>query len=373
MFRNLEPEEFLLIMPVCGIPLYAFYSFVFSGIGGWFEGGENKPVSSESTFSELLTHFMGRVIFYTSGPVFTLAATLVTIVALIALYDFLSTEYLPRKKKKWKNKKMFDSTRLDYKQYEVLIKNLEKLELLNLNDHTCPNKILSHTRVKSIKTQLNNAIQRLIIYLSTERKESFSLGEYPEVFNKIAKEFHVMIPSLDQFITEYESIKELDLDEEHTEKVVSFLKDITDCLINFKERILPEFQQAKHYKNAMLHVELDISNNHVKFEKGFLTKQEQFPEFFDQYEEGDPRIRELTMKMKTTTSPYVKKSPYKKEIKDDLHHSMMQQSVLQQSILNKNESQSCSSHYNSSSSYDNSSNYDYSSSYDSGSSGGGCD
>ncbi|WP_144481712.1 hypothetical protein [Bacillus pumilus] len=366
--RDREPEEFLFIMPVCGIPLFVVYSHLFSGIGGWLEGGENKPVTFESTFSELLTYLMGRFIFYTSGPAFSGIATLVTIVALIALYDLLSEEYVPRKKIKWKNKRMFDSTKLDYKQYEVLIKSLEKLELLNLNDHTCPNKILSHTRVKPIKTQLNNAIQRLFIYLSPERKESFSLGAYPEVFNKIAKEFHVMIPSLNQFITEYESIKELDLDEEHTEKVVSFLKDITDCLINFQERILPEFQQAKHYKNAMLHVELDISNNNVKFEKGFLTKQEQFPEFINQYEEGDPRIRELTMKMKTTTSPYIKKSPYKKEIKDDL-----QQSALQQSILNKNESQSCSSHYNSSSSYDNSSNYDHSSSYDSGSSGGGCD
>ncbi|QNP18329.1 hypothetical protein H9S87_18775 (plasmid) [Bacillus pumilus] len=299
----------LFIMPVCGIPLFVVYSRLFSGIGGWLEGGVNKPVTSESTFSDLLSYFIGRVAFYTGGPIFSVAAALGTIVAGIVLYDYLNREYLPRKKKKWENKKMFDSTKLDYKQYEVIIKSLEKLELLNLNDHTCPNKILSHTRVKSIKTQLNNAIQRLIIYLSTERKESFSLGEYPEVFNKIAKEFHVMIPSLNQFITEYESIKKLDLDEEHTEKVVIFLKDITDCLINFKERILPEFQQAKHYKNAMLHVELDISTNNVKFEKSYLTKQEQFPEFIDQYEEGDPRIRELTMKMKTTTSVDITKSP----------------------------------------------------------------
>ncbi|AMM99612.1 hypothetical protein UP12_19610 (plasmid) [Bacillus pumilus] len=302
--RVREPEELLFIMPVCGIPLFVVYSRLFSGIGGWLEGGENKQVTFESTFSELLTHFMGRFIFYTSGPAFSGIATLLTIGAGIVLYDHLGKEYLSRIKKKWKNKKMFDSTKLDYKQYEVLIKRLEKLELLILNHHTCPNKILSHTRVKPIKTQLNNAIQRLIIYLSPERKESFSLGEYPEVFNKIAKEFHVMIPSLNQFITEYESIKKLDLDEEHTEKVVSFLKDITDCLINFKERILPEFQQAKHYKNAMLHVELDISTKKVKFEKGYLTNQEQFPEFIDQYEKGDPRIREL--KMKTTTSDFTK-------------------------------------------------------------------
>ncbi|MEC0473622.1 hypothetical protein P8815_17945 [Bacillus altitudinis] len=314
MFDN-RFDNLLFIGPALGIPLLAGNYYLYSFIGGLLEGRVNKTVTPDSTFGEILSHFTGKLLFAVGEPVMALVATVVTVYGGYVVYEYVIEEYLPRKKNKKKNRTMFKPTKLDYKQYEILIKMLEQLELLNLSDHTCPNKILLHKRIGPFKVQLKNEIQRILTYLSPERQESFSLGGYPEVFNRIAKEFHVVIPSLNQFITEYEAIKKLDLDEEHTEKVESFLKDITDCLINFSERILPEFQEAKHYKNAMLHTELDISNNHVKFEKGYLTKQEQFPEFIDQYEEGDPRIRELKMKMKTktTTSIDLTKSPNNKK------------------------------------------------------------
>ncbi|WP_226567826.1 hypothetical protein [Bacillus stratosphericus] len=326
-----------------------------------------KSISESSMYS-----------FFTLFILFSIVFSLFSILG-FKLFTYLYEEYFPKRaelKRQRENRNelmtKFKVAEKDINQYQLLIKKLVLLDEINYEADVSSSRVFQSRTVILYRDKLNRAITRIENYLSAyEGEQKFSLGRYPEVFRRILGEFYVFIPSIEEFIREYNHLIELKLNSEYKDKVVEFLEDIIDCIKNFEHRICTEFKEVEKANDVLVHDLVDISVRNIKFEKQYLTGQVQFPEFIDQYEEGDPRIRELTMKMKTTTSPYTKKSPYKKEIKDDLQHSMMQQSVLQQSILNKNESQSCSSHYNSS--YDNSSNYDYSSSNDSGSSGGGCD
>ncbi|MEK5461010.1 hypothetical protein NST36_19405 [Bacillus sp. FSL R5-0293] len=327
-----------------------------------------KSISASSMYS-----------FFTLFILFSIVFSLFSILG-FKLFTYLYEVYFPKRaelKRQRENRNelmtKFKVAENDINQYQMLIKKLVLLDEINYEADVSSSRVFQSRKVIPYRVNLKRVLTRIETYLSEDVDQKFSLGRYPEVFRRISGEFYVFLPSIEEFVREYKHLLELKLNYQHIDKIGEFLEGIFDCLKNFEQRILTEFDEVKKNNDGLVHDLVDLSVRNIKFEKQYLTGQEQFPEFIDQYEEGDPRIRELTMKMKTTTSPYAKKSPYKKEIKDDLHHSMMQQSALQHSILNKNESQSCSSHYNSSSSYDNSSNYDHSSSYDSGSSGGGCD
>ncbi|MFY0397882.1 hypothetical protein ACOMH4_18910 [Bacillus sp. YIM B13449] len=286
------------------------------------------------------------------------------------LFTYFIEEYFPKRSalkrlRENRNELMtkFKVAENDINQYQMFIKILVLLNEINYDADFSSSRVFQSRKVIPYRVNLKRVITRIETYLSEDVDQKFSLGRYPEVFRRISGEFYVFLPSIEEFVREYKHLLELKLNYQHIDKIGEFLEGIFDCLKNFEQRILTEFEEVKKNNDGLVHDLVDLSVRNIKFEKQYLTGQEQFPEFIDQYEEGDPRIRELTMKMQTTTSPYAKKSSYKKEIKDDLQHSLMQQS-----ILNKDESQSCSS-----SSYVNSSNYDHSSSNDCGISGGGYD
>ncbi|QNP18330.1 hypothetical protein H9S87_18780 (plasmid) [Bacillus pumilus] len=287
------------------------------------------------------------------------------------LFTYFMEEYFPKRSalkrlRENRNELMtkFKVAENDINQYQMLIKLLVLLDEINYDADFSSSRVFQSRKVIPYRTNLKRVITRIETYLSEEVDQKFSLGRYPEVFRRITGAFYVFLPSIEEFVREYKHLLELKLNYQHQDKIGEFLEGIFDCLKNFEQRILTEFEEVKKNNDGIVHDLVDLSIRNIKFEKQYLTGHEQFPEFIDQYEEGDPRIRELTMK--TNPSSESTKSSKKKSIDDDLQHSLLQHSVFQQSILNKEESES-------SSSYNNSSNYDHSSNNDCGTSDGGYD
>ncbi|AMM99611.1 hypothetical protein UP12_19605 (plasmid) [Bacillus pumilus] len=258
---------------------------------------------------------------------FTLFIIIFIIFSLISIPGFKLFKYLIKSSlKRWELKRQledrmtkFKVTENDINQYQMLIEKLGLLEDINYDAEFSSTRVFQSRTVIPYRNKLNRAITIIENYLSEDDGEQkFSLGRYPEVFRRILGEFYVFVPSIEEFIREYNHLIKLELNSQHKDKIVVFLKDMIDCLKNFEHRMLTEFKEVEKNNDELVHDLVDLSVRNIKFEKQYLTGQEQFPEFIEQYEEGDPRIRELTMK--TNPSSESTKSSKKKSIDDDLQH-----------------------------------------------------
>ncbi|MGY3219126.1 hypothetical protein [Bacillus sp. TE9122W] len=299
---------------------------------------------------------------------FFFTAIFISILAAVTFFVFIKVfKNFPKRSLEKRKRKdqltLFNTTNYTLKEYEALLEKLKLLEETNSDTKSCASHIFQDKRIISQKDQLSLTIKKITTYLSDddEKEEGFSLGKYPDVFNRISGEFFLFNPSIDEFTREYQTVKKLELENTHIKKVISLLQDIIDCLNNFESRILPEFEQEKRLTNELINVDLDRASKNIKFEKSYLTGQEQLPELTDLYDKRDPQFKEL--------------------IELD-RASKLVQSITSESLslLTKHpETTSTSSNENTanhcitSSSYNHSSNYNHSSSYDSGSSGSGCD
>lgn len=288
--------------------------------------------------------------FVTATFISTLAA--VTFFVFIKVYKNFPKRSLEKRKRK-DQLTLFNTTNYTLKEYEALLEKLKLLDETNSDTKSCASHIFQEKRIISQKDQLSLTIKKITTYLSGEKEEGFSLGKYPDVFNRISGEFFSFNPSIDEFTREYQTVKKLELENTHIKKVISLLQDIIDCLNNFESRILPEFEQEKRLTNELINVDLDRASKNIKFEKSYLTAQEQLPELTDLYEKRDPQIKEL--------------------IELDRASKLLQSISSESLSLLTKHPEATSTHCTANSSYNHSSNYDHSSSYDSGSSGSGCD
>ncbi|MGQ9024192.1 hypothetical protein [Bacillus pumilus] len=291
---------------------------------------------------------------------FFVTATFISIFAAVTFFVFIKVfknfhkRFLEKRKRK-DQLTLFNTTNYTLKEYEALLEKLKLLDETNSDTKSCASHIFQDKRVISQKDQLGLTIKKITTYLSGEKEEGFSLGKYPDVFNRISGEFFSFNPSIDEFTREYQTVKKLELENTHIKKVINLLQDIIDCLNNFERRISPEFEQEKRLTNELINVDLDRASKNIKFEKSYLTGQEQLPELTDLSEKRDPQFKEL--------------------IEID-RASKLVQSITSESLslltkhpeaTSTSSNENTANHCTTSSSYNHSSNYDHSSSYDSGS------
>ncbi|MCM3140314.1 hypothetical protein M3573_18735 [Bacillus safensis] len=297
---------------------------------------------------------------------FFVTATFISILAAVTFFVFIKVfKNFPKRsleKRKQKDQlTLFNTTNYTLKEYEALLEKLKLLDETNSDTKSCASHIFQDKRIISKKDQLSLTIKKITTYLSGEKEEGFSLGKYPDVFNRISGEFFSFNPSVDEFTREYQTVKKLELENTHIKKVISMLQDIIDCLNNFESRISPEFEQEKRLANELINVDLDRASRNIKFEKSYLTGQEQLPELTDLYEKRDPQFKEII--------ELDRASKLIQSISSESLSLLTKHPEASSTSSNENTTNHCTTN----SSYNHSSNYDHSSSYDSGYSGSGCD